>query len=145
MVPEPEPEPELEMARTKASEMSRSRSPAAGYRSSPGWYGCRANPEIVGHVPVGAHGVHEEWDTVRDHAWYGTEQVRAAMVGNYKRFRNQEAAEDFVKSPPEIFISRDTVAAVCVEALFAKNASNRVVEIVASPDAPKTSPDTWFA
>ena len=42
-------------------------------------------------------------------------------------------------------ISRDTVAAVCVEALFAKNASNRVVEIVASPDAPKTSPDTWFA
>jgi uncharacterized protein YbjT (DUF2867 family) len=42
-------------------------------------------------------------------------------------------------------ISRDTVAAVCVEALFAKNASNRVVEIVASPDAPETSPDTWFA
>ena len=42
-------------------------------------------------------------------------------------------------------ISRDTVAAVCVEALFDKNASNRVVEIVASPDAPKTSPNTWFA
>ena len=38
-----------------------------------------------------------------------------------------------------------TVAAVCVEALFDKSASNRVVEIVASPDAPKTSPDTWFA
>ena len=42
-------------------------------------------------------------------------------------------------------ISRDTVAAVCVEALFASGASKRVVEIVASPDAPKTSPETWFA
>ena len=42
-------------------------------------------------------------------------------------------------------ISRDTVAAVCVEALFASGASKRVVEIVASPDAPKTGPETWFA
>jgi hypothetical protein len=41
-------------------------------------------------------------------------------------------------------ISRDTVAAVCVEALFASSASNKVVEIVASLDAPATKPDTWF-
>ena len=42
-------------------------------------------------------------------------------------------------------ISRDTVAAVCVEALFAAAASERVVEIVSSPDAPVLPVETWFA
>ena len=42
-------------------------------------------------------------------------------------------------------ISRDTVAAVCVESLFADGASKRVVEIVSSPNAPELSTDKWFA
>ena len=42
-------------------------------------------------------------------------------------------------------ISRDTVAAVCVEALFTDGASKRVVEIVSSPDAPALPVDKWFA
>lgn len=41
-------------------------------------------------------------------------------------------------------ISRDTVASVCVEALFQNNASNKVVEIVASPNVAATKPETWF-
>lgn len=42
-------------------------------------------------------------------------------------------------------ISRDTVAAVCVEALFSADASKRVVEIVSSPDAPALPAAKWFA
>lgn len=42
-------------------------------------------------------------------------------------------------------ISRDTVAAVCVEALFSEAASKRVVEIVSSPSAPVLPSDKWFA
>ena len=36
------------------------------------------------------------------------------------------------------------VAAVLVEALFQDKASNRVVEIVASPDAQERDPSQWF-
>eukprot|EP00227_Mantoniella_beaufortii_P003622 CAMPEP_0197613720 /NCGR_PEP_ID=MMETSP1326-20131121/59163_1 /TAXON_ID=1155430 /ORGANISM="Genus nov. species nov., Strain RCC2288" /LENGTH=269 /DNA_ID=CAMNT_0043182585 /DNA_START=304 /DNA_END=1113 /DNA_ORIENTATION=+ len=41
-------------------------------------------------------------------------------------------------------ISRDDVAAVCVEALLDPRASNRVFEIVSSPDAPVLAVDKWF-
>jgi hypothetical protein len=34
---------------------------------------------------------------------------------------------------------------VCVQALLSDKASKRVVEIVASPDAPASAPETWFA
>jgi hypothetical protein len=36
------------------------------------------------------------------------------------------------------------VGAVLVEALFQDKARNRVVEIVASPDAPSKEPSQWF-
>lgn len=42
-------------------------------------------------------------------------------------------------------ISRDTVAEVCVEALIQPGASNRVVEVVASPTAPPLGAKDWFA
>lgn len=42
-------------------------------------------------------------------------------------------------------ISRDTVAAVCVEALYQPAASDKVVEIVSSPSAPVLPADKWFA
>jgi uncharacterized protein YbjT (DUF2867 family) len=48
------------------------------------------------------------------------------------------------KSDPATSISRDTVAAVLVEALFQPTASGRVVEIVASPDVAPQKPDAWF-
>ena len=41
-------------------------------------------------------------------------------------------------------ISRDTVAEVCAEAISNPAASNRVVEIVASPSAPSRPPSEWF-
>ncbi|PNW76633.1 hypothetical protein CHLRE_11g467755v5 [Chlamydomonas reinhardtii] len=48
-------------------------------------------------------------------------------------------------SDPGRAISRDTVAAVAVQALLQPAASkDKVVEIVASPSAPRLSPDTWF-
>ena len=50
-----------------------------------------------------------------------------------------------LESDPGREISRDTVAAVCVEALFDNKAAKRVVEIVASQDAPKIAPEKWFA
>jgi uncharacterized protein YbjT (DUF2867 family) len=50
-----------------------------------------------------------------------------------------------LESDPGREISRDTVAAVCVQALLSDKASKRVVEIVASPDAPASAPETWFA
>ena len=49
-----------------------------------------------------------------------------------------------VATDPGREISRDSVAAVCVEALFNPKASNRVVEIVASLETPKTEPESWF-
>lgn len=48
------------------------------------------------------------------------------------------------KTDPGTGISRETVGAVLVEALFQSKASNRVVEIVASPDAPSKDPSQWF-
>ena len=42
-------------------------------------------------------------------------------------------------------ISRDSVAAVCVQALLDAKAAGRIVEIVASPTAPVISKDDWFA
>jgi len=48
-------------------------------------------------------------------------------------------------SDPGREISRDTVAAVTVEALGAGGADNRVVEIVSSPTAPALPPAQWFA
>ena len=42
-------------------------------------------------------------------------------------------------------IPRDNTPRCVRRGALRQNASNRVVEIVASPDAPKTSPDTWFA
>ena len=50
-----------------------------------------------------------------------------------------------LETDPGREISRDTVAAVCVEALFSDKASKRVVEIVASPTAPALPPAEWFA
>jgi uncharacterized protein YbjT (DUF2867 family) len=41
-------------------------------------------------------------------------------------------------------ISRDSVAQVCVQALRDSNASNKIVEIVASPEAPATPAEKWF-
>ncbi|KAG2446883.1 hypothetical protein HYH02_008039 [Chlamydomonas schloesseri] len=48
-------------------------------------------------------------------------------------------------SDPGRAISRDTVAAVAVQALLQPAASrDKLVEVVASPSAPRLSPDTWF-
>ncbi|KAG2427562.1 hypothetical protein HXX76_012216 [Chlamydomonas incerta] len=51
-----------------------------------------------------------------------------------------------LESDPGREISRDTVAAVAVQALLQPAASkDKLVEVVASPSAPRLSPDTWFA
>jgi len=50
-----------------------------------------------------------------------------------------------LETDPGREISRDTVAAVCVEALFQDAAGKRVVEIVSSPNAPALPADKWFA
>ena len=56
-------------------------------------------------------------------------------------------ADTFLGLPedPGREISRDSVAQVCVEALRNSAASGLIVEIVASPGAPPTTPDDWFA
>lgn len=41
-------------------------------------------------------------------------------------------------------ISRDTVADVCVQALFAPDATNRVIEIFEDKEAPPTAVENWF-
>ncbi|KXZ53376.1 hypothetical protein GPECTOR_7g1272 [Gonium pectorale] len=49
-------------------------------------------------------------------------------------------------SDPSSRISRDTVAAVAVQAVLQPEASrNKVLEVVASPTAPKLPPGQWFA
>jgi hypothetical protein len=48
-------------------------------------------------------------------------------------------------SDPGRQVSRDDVAAVAVAALMQAGADNRVVEIVASPDAPQLTAEQWFA
>ena len=50
-----------------------------------------------------------------------------------------------LETDPGREISRDTVAAVCVEALFQDAAAKRVVEVVSSPSAPVLPVDKWFA
>lgn len=50
-----------------------------------------------------------------------------------------------LETDPGRAISRDTVAAVVVAALTDPAASNRVVEVVASPSAPAVPRDQWFA
>lgn len=42
-------------------------------------------------------------------------------------------------------VSRDTVADVCVAALFNPKSSNKVVEIIEDESAPKLEPGQWFA
>eukprot|EP00415_Alexandrium_ostenfeldii_P000353 UN0353 len=42
-------------------------------------------------------------------------------------------------------VSRDTVADVCVAALFNPKSSNKVVEIIEEESAPKLEPGQWFA
>ena len=42
-------------------------------------------------------------------------------------------------------ITRANVAKVCVAAVDDSNASNKVFEIVSSPDAPETPTSEWFA
>lgn len=50
-----------------------------------------------------------------------------------------------LETDPGREISRDDVAAVCIQALFDAGASNRVVEIVSNPTAPVLDVDMWFA
>jgi hypothetical protein len=37
------------------------------------------------------------------------------------------------------------VAEVCVQALLQAGAKNKVLEVVASPSAPKKAPEQWFS
>ncbi|GLC35334.1 hypothetical protein PLESTM_000308800 [Pleodorina starrii] len=51
-----------------------------------------------------------------------------------------------LETDPSRVISRDTVAAVAVQAVLQPEASrDKVLEVVASPAAPKLSPERWFA
>jgi len=52
------------------------------------------------------------------------------------------SAEDTLNSGE---VSRDTVADVCVAALFSPKAANKVVEIIEDEGAPKLDREQWFA
>lgn len=73
------------------------------------FYGVRAPASIVGEDNTG---VFTTWDEVKKNALHGTSQVRAAMHGNYKKFKTREEAENYAQSPPELFTNVKQFSAI---------------------------------
>ena len=74
------------------------------------YYAVRAPARIVGLAEEGgAHGIHEDWESVQRFVRDRDASVRAAMAGNHRKFRDRREAEEFAASKPEMFFVRKEV------------------------------------